>query len=102
MATLPQPLFAGNAVTTTVTFTIPPSTTPVDPSTVTLKYKAGSAAVVTWVYLGAGSITKSSVGVYAAELDTTALQGGWTVEWIGTGTCAGIAVSMFLVEPLPI
>lgn len=99
---LPSPLFAGSAVTTTVTFTVPPSTIPVDPSTITLKYRPGSGATVTWVYQGAGSITKSSTGVYAAELDTTALAGGWVIEWIGTGLCAAVAVSTFLVESLPI
>lgn len=99
---LPATIYAGTAITSTATFTVPPSTTPVDPTGVTMKYKAGSAAVVTWTYLGAGSITKVSTGVYAAELDTTSLAGGWTVEWIGSGACAAVSVTQFLVEPLPI
>ena len=99
---LPSTLYAGNAVTTTVTFTVPPSTTPVDPSTITLKYKVGSQATVTWTYGGTGSITKTSTGVYAAVLDTTALAGSWVIEWIGTGACAAISVSYVSVETLPI
>ena len=102
MATLPSPLYAGNALTTTATFTIPPSTTPVDPTTVTLKYKAGSTATVTWTYLGTGSITQVSTGIYSAELDTTSLAGGWTIEWIGTGACAAVSVSNISVTPQPI
>ena len=102
MATLPSPLYAGNAVTTTVTFTVPPSTSPVDPSTITLKYKAGSTATTVWTYGGTGSINRVSEGIYAAELDTTSLAGNWTIEWIGTGACAAVSVSFITVETLPI
>ena len=90
MSMLPSPLYTGNAVTTQVTFTVPPSTTPVDPDTVTLKFKGGVQTTTTWVYLGAGSITKVSTGVYTAELNTTSYPGPWTVEWIGTGACAAV------------
>ena len=102
MTTLPTPTYAGTAVTTTATFTIPPSATPVDPSTVVLKYQAGSAAPVVWTYLGTGSIVKVATGVYSAELDTTSLAGEWTVEWIGTGACAAVSVSTFPVQTPPL
>lgn len=98
---LPNPLYAGNGLTTTVTFTVANGTI-TDPDTVTLKYKAGSAATVTWTYLGTGSIMKTGTGVYTAELDTTALAGSWTIEWIGTGACAAVSVSNTQVSTPPI
>lgn len=98
----PNPLYAGNAVTTQVTFTVPPSTTPVDPSTITLKYKAASGATVTWTYGGAGSIVKVSTGIYSAELDTTGAAGNWTIQWTGTGTCAAVSVSTIAVSTPPL
>lgn len=101
---MPAPIqvYAGNAVTTTCTFTVPPSTTPVDPDTIVLKYKAGSNSTVTWTYGGMGSITRTTTGVYAAILDTTSLAGNWVIEWIGTGACAAVSVSYVAVETLPI
>ena len=35
---------------------------------------------------GANFITKVTTGIYSALLDTTALPGLWTYEWIGRGT----------------
>lgn len=95
--------YAGTAVQTQVTFTNPGSSTPVDPSTITLKFSVygTGGGTITWVYQGAGSITKSSTGVYAAVLPNT-VAGQVTVEWIGTGTCAAVGVSNFttLAPPL--
>jgi hypothetical protein len=95
-------VFSGTAVTTTCTFAIPPAGTITDPDSVVLKYRAGNAAVVTWTYLGAGSIVRLEEGVYSAELDTTALAGTWTIEWIGTGGCSAVAAVTLQVTTPPL
>lgn len=101
-----QTVYAGTVVTSTATFTNPGSTTPVDPTTISLKISGGGATTVTWVYGGAGSITKVAVGIYSAELDTTVgvlgNPGPWTVEWIGTGTCAVVDIASWTVLKQPI
>ena len=94
--------YSGTAITTTATFTNPGSPTPVDPSTVTLKFRVANGSVTTWVYQGAGSISKVSTGIYSAELDTTTAPGDWTVEWLGTGACAAVNVTEFSVAPAPL
>lgn len=49
---------------------------------------------------GAAFITKVAVGIYSALLDTTALPGLWTYEWIGRGTVGqSIDSNTFLVVP---
>lgn len=108
MSNLPNPLYAGNAITTGVTFTNPvagedPSAwPPVDPTAVTLTYVAGDGATpVIWTYGGTGSITKVSTGIYTAELDTTGTTGAWRVKWVGTGACAAVWVNGFSVTPQP-
>jgi hypothetical protein len=94
-------VIAGTAVTSTVTFQNPGVTSPVDPTTVTLKYRVSSGSVTTWEYEGAGSISKVSTGVYSAELDTTELPGSWVVEWVGTGDCSAVETAQFQVTPPP-
>jgi hypothetical protein len=93
--------WAGTAVKTTVTFTNPGSITPVDPTTVTLKYRVGQAVATTWTYGGTGAVVKVGIGIYSATLDTTNGVGIWNVEWIGTGTCAAVSVGQFQIDAQP-
>jgi hypothetical protein len=104
---LPEPLYEGNAVTVGVTFAnpeygVPPSQwSPVDPTTVSLTYIAGTGAdPVTWVY-GVDDITGLSTGVYIAELDTTSASGRWRVKWVGTDACAAVWIRGFQVLSQP-
>jgi|SRR5665213_3343876 len=57
-----------------------------------------------WTLLGGASfITKVTTGVYSALLDTTALPGLWTYEWIGRGTVGqSIDSNTFLVVTAPL
>jgi hypothetical protein len=96
---LPNPLYEGTAVTTTCTFTTAAGAL-MDPSVITVSYRAGSAAAVTWTY-GGGQITRVSQGVYTAELDTTNNAGYWQVKWTGTGACAAVSLSTFPVTATP-
>lgn len=105
---LPNPTYAGTAITTECTFSVPvPGETPdqwppVDPSVVTLGFIAGLGASPTvWTYGGAGSITKVSTGVYSAELPTAGTEGAWKLKWVGTGACAAVSVAGFNVTPVP-
>ena len=96
-------VYAGTSVTTTATFTNPDQpATPVDPTTVTLKFRVSGGAVTTWTFGGSGSIVKVATGIYSAELDTTSMPGDWELEWIGTGTCAAVNVASFLVQAAPL
>jgi hypothetical protein len=98
---LPIPLYEGTVVTSTVTFVVPPSTEPIDPVVVTLKFRVGKGPWTTWTYGGVGYINKTSDGIYFAELDTTGLPGQWTVIWEGTVTAAAVQVRYFAVTPQP-
>lgn len=93
--TLPNPLYEGTTVTTTVTFT-DPTRKPVDPTTVTLSYQVEGGDTVTV------DNTRVSVGIYEAELNTTSLPGWWTVKWVGTGTLMAVGISRFYVNATPI
>lgn len=92
---------AGTLVTVTATFTSSTGV-PTDPSTITLKYMLQTQTPTVWVYGGAGSISRSSTGVYSANLDTTGLFGVWVGEWIGTGACQVTQDFTFAVKQLPI
>ena len=60
-----------------------------DPTTITLKYRAGGGSITTVTYPNS-PIVRDSQGNYHADLDTTGFAGPglqlWEVEWIGTGT----------------
>lgn len=92
---------AGTLVTVTATFNSE-SGVPTDPTTITLKYSSGSPGHTTWVYGGAGTITRSGTGVYVAELDTTGLPGSWVGAFIGTGLCQVAQPFVFSVDRLPV
>ena len=105
---LPIPIYEGNGITTTVTFTNPvanqnPSTwPPADPSTVTMTYIPGTGGPpVTWTYGVGPFIVKVNTGIYTAELDTTDTGGRWQVKWEGTGACAAVSIQGFQVVPQP-
>jgi hypothetical protein len=52
---------------------------------------------------GANFITKMGVGIYSALLDTTALPGIWTYEWVGRGvTGQAIDANTFVVAAAPL
>ncbi len=72
-----------------------------DPLSVVLKYKAGSAPLVTVAY-PSPPITRDAAGLYHADLDTTGF-GACTVtyEWNGTGTVQAIAQGDFNVQAAP-
>jgi hypothetical protein len=94
---------AGTLVTVTATFNSEVGD-PTDPSTITLRFAETSPGYVptVWVYGGAGSITRTSTGIYVAELDTTSLPGTWEGAWIGTGACQVAQPFRFQVTPLPV
>jgi hypothetical protein len=96
-----SPFISVSLVTVTATF-LDDTGSPADPTTITLKYKAGTADTVTVVYPDS-PLTRLSEGVYQAELDTTGFDGPglqqWTVQFTGTGTVQAIAVATFPVIP---
>jgi hypothetical protein len=99
-------IFAGTLVTSSVAFAaIGGAAT--DPTTVTFSYQLGSGTpVVVWTYLGAGSITRTGTGGYAAAIDTTGAvnptTSSVTIKWIGTGACQVTTAASFQVTAPPI
>jgi hypothetical protein len=104
---LTLPIYDGTAITANVTFTLPtygatPNNWPVtDPTSVSLTVSAPNG-VTTYNYGQSGFITRLSVGVYTAELDTTNLPGNWMVQWQSTGVCAAVWAGGFQVVPSPL
>ena len=97
-----MPIYAGTDATTRVTFTTPGIAEPVDPTTVTLKYRIGNSDVTTWTFGVTGDINKEATGVYSAVIDTTRNAGRLTVEWVGTEACAAVGVGTDLVYAAPL
>lgn len=97
----PATYMSGSLITSTATF-LDDTGALADPSTITLKYKAGSGATVTAVY-PAAPVTRVSTGVYQAELDSTGWTGPdsqlWTVQWSGTGNVQAIGVGYWEINP---
>jgi len=93
-------IYEGTGVKVTLTFTNPTGAL-TDPTTVTVKVKNG-ATVTTYAY-GTGQITRVSSGVYVLTLTTTgSVSRNWSIEAIGTGACAAVAVTSNLnVSPRP-
>jgi hypothetical protein len=105
---LPNPTWAGTAITAAVEFYNPVVGEPqsewplVDPTTVTLTFIAGlGAEPVTWTYGGFGSIVRVSTGIYSAELSTTGTSGTWQTKWTGSGSCAAVVIMGFPVTATP-
>lgn len=69
-----------------------------NPTSTTLKYRAGSGAVNT-----IPNPTNDSAGVFHYDIDTTGWAGPgdqlYTCEWIGTGVVQAINVDFFTVSP---
>lgn len=95
--------WAGAAVRVQGTFT-DASGAAIDPATINLKYRpAATTTVTTWTYGGAGSIVKSSTGIYYGVLDTTGGAGTWIYEWYcPSGTGQSINVSQFYTTAPPL
>lgn len=78
-----------------------------DPTSITLKW-GPVGNITTWVYGGAGSITRLSVGTYLGIVDTTPVgtvaAGGtaqdWLRQWVSTGTCQASCIDSFKILPL--
>ena len=67
-----------------------------DPTTVTLKYKAPTGTITTWVYLTDNQLVRESVGSFYADISVTA-GGTWNYRWEGTGAAQGANQSSFEV-----
>jgi hypothetical protein len=101
---LTRTVYIGTAVTSTVVFTNPGDSTPVDPSTVTLKFGLIGQPPTLWTYNGFGSITRAldanNNPYYYAEVLATGA-GSMVTQWTGTGACAAVNFDDFLVSPPP-
>ena len=66
---------------------------PVDPTTVTVKYRAPGATATT------ASPTKDSTGNYHFDIDTTSAAGIWRYGFFGAGTNQAASQAQFTVIP---
>ena len=87
---------SGSLVRTIATFT-DVNNNLVNPTTVVVKYRAGSGSTQT------PSPVNDSAGVWHYDIDTTGWAGPsveiYTVQWQGTGSVQAIAVDQFQVGP---
>jgi len=60
------------------------SDAPIDPTTITVKYKQPGGALVTHVFGVDAEVIKSGTGVYYEDVTLTA-SGNFTFKWFGTG-----------------
>ena len=68
-----------------------------DPTTVTVKIRAPSGTVTTYVYGSDAEVVKDSVGVYHVEYTVTAAA-IWHVRWNGTGACVASSEVSFNID----
>lgn len=87
---------AGELVAETCLFSLPDST-PINPTTVTLRVRQPDGTVTTPVP------ANPTVGTFTANLDTTGLPGSWLVEWVAppASGCQSVALDAFDVTQLP-
>lgn len=101
-----MPTYAGTDLLTTCTFypasSPPPNGAPADPTTITCKFGLAGQAPTTWTYGGAGSITRTSAGIYGATIPTAGLVGALTIEWEGTGAVGVVGVTSILLAAPPL
>ena len=93
--------YAGDEIKVSVTFQDADGTA-TDPDDATLSYRAADSttdpATVTLA-----DMTRDSVGVYHAILDTTDFTAGaWVAQVVGTGAVAAVDVERFVIEARPL
>jgi hypothetical protein len=92
---------SGSLVTTTAQF-VNALGVNADPSTITLKYRAGAGSVIVELY-GSSAVVRNGTGNYSFNIDTTGWAGPglllYTTEWIGTGNVQAINPGYWQVEP---
>lgn len=76
---------AGTRVRATVTFVPLGTTTPDDPSTVTVKVQSPAGVIVSYVYGTAVELIRDSTGVYHVEFNCSS-RGLWWAKFIAAGT----------------
>lgn len=91
---------AGNKVRVSVAFT-DANGAAIDPTTVSLEYSV-LPAVATVVGYNPGTVIRDSAGNYHFDIDTTALLGVVTYEWISTGVGQAAASGQFAVTADPV
>jgi len=101
-----NPYIAGDVISTNTTFTNTAGT-PIDPTTVTLKYDASNTAPATLTYTGATTpatnvVAKTSTGNYTCWIDTTSLVGYLVYEWQGVGSGQTVNASSAIIYPRPL
>jgi hypothetical protein len=71
-----------------------------DPNSVTLEVSQEGVVVYSYTYGVGGVVVKDDVGLYHANLDTTAWPAGtWWYTYIGTGAATAINAGFFIVIP---
>ena len=84
---------ANTKVRVSVAFTA--SSTPSDPTTVSLTVTDPAGTATTYTYAGA-TVTKDGTGAYHTDV-TPALEGEWFYAWVGAGAVSAGAEGYFYV-----
>ena len=93
--------FDGSVVRVTATFTDAVTGNPVNPTLTTLVVSVNRGTTTT--YTGVGLVIQNpSVGVFYADLDTTAQPGTWCVKFLGSGAVQAVLPHWFDVQAQPV
>jgi hypothetical protein len=91
-------IYEGTTSRATMTFKNPTNVL-TDPTTVTVRVKAGPT-VTEYTYGTGTAIVRASPGVYHITVPTTATTATtWVIQAIGTGACAAVNEASFIVMP---
>ena len=98
-----MPYYPGSLVTITATFTDITTSSPADPTTVTLIIDTPGQVSTTYTY-GSSAIVKDATGVYHYDLTLTEPSTpayDWQYEWKGTGAVVAVVAGSIAVLPFP-
>lgn len=70
----------------------------VDPTTVTVKYRAGSGSATTLVYGIDVAVVKDAVGAYHVNITVAEDNVTYYIEWLGTGAAVAAYAGSFQVR----
>lgn len=93
--TAPNTYYVGQLVSAAVAF-VDEDAAPVDPGTVSVKYRSPDGTVTTKVYGTDAAVIKDSTGNYHIDISATA-KGIWRYRWFSTGTGQAAGEQQFTV-----
>ena len=99
MTTNNDPIYVGDTITTTGTFTLVDHVTVADPTTITATTINPAATTTIYTYGTSAELTRTSTGIYVLTL-TLSTAGLWRIGMTGTGAVSKSGIMSVHVLPL--